>query len=1290
MADENTNTNPNAGSPESTNANGSEGHSSNRYRRADRNVMDDQAQQLYRAQLRRQLNRTQRDVESHFRNIMEQQAQMYSQLNENMSESDRRMLRDRANALNDQLGDELRRYRNQYKSYSKLLTRADKQNFKVVYKNNRDNLRKLEREARYRFEEIDEEGTDAFNNIGESANNLIDIVNAINIDNIADQLGESAQSFVDYKREMKKQLTLSAEDWDTFDSNVSKTVKDLHNKISRSDVASISEQMVDWGVTDVKSLDKYTRAFAKNQLANGLSADSLEGLFSLDFTMGKDGDLIEQFGDALKALTNEGFMISNDSMAEVTTGIASALDTVSGGNDEVTQELIKQFMASSAAANNQSINDLLDPIMQEIASSTTQELGELAQKYGGVDVMGIRNQMNSGDLTGAYVTMAQNLKNGTNNQALLDYLRSNMGMSDSDLSALRRLDVDQLQADISQATSAINNSSGSMDDFISKMSIGVGKEVSNAFGNSLLGQKLSDFLDDTGLDLGDLTITAAAINNLTGGKLSSLGGKVLGGAGNLLKSGAGSLLGKLSGTGIGSLLSNTKIGSSLLSSAGRVSASSLASAFGTSADDIASMFGRAASYSLDDVARVMGTSADDVASLLGSTASNSSGLLSKVGGIASKAAGPLAIAGVALDGILGGFKTKDWFGKENAGVGNTIASVLGGALGGTGPGIADEGSFIEKGLGIGGGALKGAGVGALIGSVIPGLGTAIGGAVGAAIGGVGSAIGGGNIAKALSWTGGKIKDAGSWTVDKLKDAGTWIGDKATDAGNWIGEKFDDAGTWIQEKGTWVSDQIAEFGTTIKDGVTDLWNSFTDAISNIKNWIADKGKKVVEGAKDAGEWVADKASSAGSWVGDKLKGAGNWIGSKLGFADGLSNVPYDNFPALLHKNESVLTAAQTAILKRTTADGGIDVSNLLSTDSTSDLINSTTDNLVKSIMPTNVKESLLATDENSSDILSNLTDYFKQTKKDNKDIITTFKRTGIFGNLTGSAMRGSGSSLLGRLFSGLTGLTGTSSSYGGSSFGISSSASFGGTSGGFTSTGGMSDSGSGLDVLAFHPNLEGTGADRWRAYAVDALQANGLSTSQDMVNKVIKQIGTESSGKPDAINNWDSNAKAGHPSKGLLQTIDSTFSTYKFAGHDDIWNGYDNMLAAINYAKNRYGNTLINAQGNGLGSGHGYAVGTPWIPEDQVAVVHKGEMIVPAKNNPFNTSVSAPVNTGDDNLDSVINVIKWAVNRMEKKTDEVIEAINKSSATSNTKNYPTTDNSYSYSNGPSNTDIAFTF
>lgn len=100
--------------------------------------------------------------------------------------------------------------------------------------------------------------------------------------------------------------------------------------------------------------------------------------------------------------------------------------------------------------------------------------------------------------------------------------------------------------------------------------------------------------------------------------------------------------------------------------------------------------------------------------------------------------------------------------------------------------------------------------------------------------------------------------------------------------------------------------------------------------------------------------------------------------------------------------------------------------------------------------------------------------------------------------------------------------------------------------------------------------QGTGVARWRESVVRALEANGIEPNNFRVSKILATIQRESGGNPNVQNNWDSNARAGHPSIGLMQTIGPTFNAYKHPGHNNIRNGYDNLLAAINYIKHRYG------------------------------------------------------------------------------------------------------------------------
>ncbi|MEU1160026.1 transglycosylase SLT domain-containing protein [Streptomyces sp. NPDC005921] len=73
------------------------------------------------------------------------------------------------------------------------------------------------------------------------------------------------------------------------------------------------------------------------------------------------------------------------------------------------------------------------------------------------------------------------------------------------------------------------------------------------------------------------------------------------------------------------------------------------------------------------------------------------------------------------------------------------------------------------------------------------------------------------------------------------------------------------------------------------------------------------------------------------------------------------------------------------------------------------------------------------------------------------------------------------------------------------------------------------------------------------------------------NGIYRNVIRESSGNPQAINLWDSNAAKGIPSKGLLQVIDPTFKTYHVDGTSfDIYDPVANITAACNYAAARYG------------------------------------------------------------------------------------------------------------------------
>lgn len=107
-----------------------------------------------------------------------------------------------------------------------------------------------------------------------------------------------------------------------------------------------------------------------------------------------------------------------------------------------------------------------------------------------------------------------------------------------------------------------------------------------------------------------------------------------------------------------------------------------------------------------------------------------------------------------------------------------------------------------------------------------------------------------------------------------------------------------------------------------------------------------------------------------------------------------------------------------------------------------------------------------------------------------------------------------------------------------------------------------------------------------AWIATAIQLTGVPRSWASALATIIQ--RESGGNPNAVNNWDSNAAAGHPSSGLAQVIGPTFAAYHQPGTSgNIFDPVANIAAAINYIKARYGDISRVQQANPNASPHGY-------------------------------------------------------------------------------------------------------
>lgn len=101
-----------------------------------------------------------------------------------------------------------------------------------------------------------------------------------------------------------------------------------------------------------------------------------------------------------------------------------------------------------------------------------------------------------------------------------------------------------------------------------------------------------------------------------------------------------------------------------------------------------------------------------------------------------------------------------------------------------------------------------------------------------------------------------------------------------------------------------------------------------------------------------------------------------------------------------------------------------------------------------------------------------------------------------------------------------------------------------------------------------------GNAQMRAWAKAGLIAAGLPGTPAEVSTIVYTMSRESGGNPRSENTTDSNAAAGHPSRGLMELIPENFAKYHVPGtSSDVFDPVANVAAAVRYMIGRYGHIV---------------------------------------------------------------------------------------------------------------------
>ena len=183
--------------------------------------------------------------------------------------------------------------------------------------------------------------------------------------------------------------------------------------------------------------------------------------------------------------------------------------------------------------------------------------------------------------------------------------------------------------------------------------------------------------------------------------------------------------------------------------------------------------------------------------------------------VATKAAPVLSVLDFAVDGVFGYKKAKDEGASTKEAVGKGALKMLTGEY--------EESGAGNRTLNAVGNTAKWAGAGALIGSVIPGVGTLIGGAVGGGIGLVSNLVAQGTDANKKSKKGEGLASSaiGGTAIEGSESSGGWF----SNAWKSTKEFFTDT---IPTTAGNVKDSVSEFFT---ETIPEKWNNFWEPIGS---------------------------------------------------------------------------------------------------------------------------------------------------------------------------------------------------------------------------------------------------------------------------------------------------------------------------------------------------------------------------------------------------------------------------------------------------------------------------
>lgn len=1168
--------------------------------------------------------------EKRFAKMLDSQMTMLESFYSTSNKVAKGMLKDSMDGQQAILEDSLADMKREFNLYAKYMDNTTRKYYKGMISVADESLTTMKETVSKRFGEISDEFdeemvgmTSSFTDrIKRFSKGIRDAAVALELTDMADSVKSSltdiTDSFIDNFRERSAKLNgnITKGDYQRMIGNV----VDSSYSMGRNEASELVNGIMDEvGMKTAKQLDPYLKEVASLHTAIDANISDLSSIIKMDINSGGKGEILKEMSNIATGLgSDKDLTVDSNAMLSSMNEHIEDLYGLSK-KDSVKFKGMTKSLAIMEGIQQQQYNKGVEEAGGKIVEWSKMSVPELQKDddflnfmaRSGMSAEEFRKAIDTGHSDEVMKSMQQLFIANKDDAYALNQLRESMGFS-SDAVAQMFADADSLTGDLKKVTDNINknsNLSGSNAESMAGYASGPIEKIGNWLSDSFPVRMVSDFfgeLDIKAANMANYAIIAYTISDRWGDVKDML---------KMVSSPFKSFGKFLKGGGFKTLFSSKGALSQGIESGLRTLFTGKGSFISTIVGKFKSVFSWIGKVFYANAPDMMIKAFSKVGSKLGGVFSSFFGKIfdkigsTGIGKLASKlfSGGIFKVLGKVIP-IVGGFfdvildffdgigKADEWFGKDHSLL-QTITGGLIGAIFGTGKGVQGE-DLMGDIFTILGGALKGGAAGFVVGGPVGAL-------AGAIIGAIANAIGGDRVASAFK-------------------------------------------------------SLTDYISSIPDRIVGV---FTSAFNAVHDLIADSwvGSLLGMSKNNPSASMGDNTNTLMKTVAmaTPFGVVSNLLGSFGSHAGGLSEVPYDNYPAFLHKGEAVLTSQQAGAVR---SDGGIPITGgnslieALGIDGQVGQGRSILERVFRGVFGITGQDTY-----GEGGLFGNI---FKH--------LLNLGTGGVLGNLIGGSgsifdklkefLKGGGSSSSG------------SSSGGGKPANMSTGSGDGkkiwdflakagysaeGISGilgnlheesGFRSGAIQDDGGTTNEDLvkqitaskeAFLADWRGFGLAQWtdkgrKSALWDFAQSKGTSVAdfQTQLEFLLKELQEGYKGTSDAL-------------KGQI-SVDKASEIF---GREYEGFGADSAASRLEKSKKFY-------EENTKGTPQ-YAQGTPWVPDTQVALIHEGEMVVPADKNPLNsdnTSNAVGLPTDNSGSDDIVDAIKWQVSRLESKLDALINVV----------------------------------